>query len=273
MDKKLFYRSSEIFYRTEGMGPPVLLLHGFAEDHRIWGIQTSFLQKNFRVIVPDLPGTGLSGGIPDMSMEGMADCIKVLLDIEFPPESPAVLNGIIVIGHSMGGYISLALAERYPDSVKALGLFHSTAYADNEEKKMARRKSIEFIRKYGSSAFIEESFPALFSERFKNQSPEIIADLTERYAHFNPESLVTYYHEMMKRPDRTHLLKKISKPVLFVMGEEDKAVPPDQSLQQSHMPCLSYIHILENSGHMGMLEEAGRSCTLLNDFCSRDSRN
>ncbi len=273
MVKKLLYQSSEIFYRTEGMGWPVLLLHGFAEDHRIWDSQTAFLQKNFKVIVPDLPGTGRSGSIPDMSMEGLADCIRQLLDLEIPRDGPAGLKGIILIGHSMGGYIVLALAERYPDLVKAIGLFHSTAYPDNEEKKIARGKGIEFIRKYGSSAFIEQSFPALFSERFRNQSAEIIADLIERCANFNPESLITYYIEMMKRPDRTHLLKKISKPVLFAMGEEDKAVPLDQSLQQSHMPCLSYIHILENSGHMGMLEEADRSNILLNEFCSRDTGN
>jgi pimeloyl-ACP methyl ester carboxylesterase len=78
---------------------------------------------------------------------------------------------------------------------------------------------------------------------------------------------------MMNRPDRTDLLKKTSKPVLFVMGKEDKAVPLDQGLQQSHMPRLSYIHILENSGHMGMLEQSLDSSILLKDFCSRDLRN
>jgi pimeloyl-ACP methyl ester carboxylesterase len=271
--KNFLYQSSEIFYRIEGKGWPVLLIHGFAEDQTIWDAQTAYLEKNFRVLVPDLPGSGLSGAIPDMSMEGIADCLKKLLEIEVPPDSPEGPGGIVVIGHSMGGYILLALAERYPDLVKALGLFHSTAYPDSEEKKMARRKGIEFIGKYGSSAFIQQATPALFSERFKNQSPGIVAGLIQRYGNFNPESLITYYTQMMNRPDRTDLLKKISKPVLFVMGKEDKAVPLDQGLQQSHMPRLSYIHILENSGHMGMLEQSLDSSILLKDFCSRDLRN
>jgi pimeloyl-ACP methyl ester carboxylesterase len=262
VDKTITYQSSKIFYKTEGKGEPVIFIHGFAEDGRIWNNQIEFLKNYFLLIIPDLPGSGKSINNKEknlLTIEYFADCIKEILTEE------KILT-CIIIGHSMGGYIALAFAEKYPENLMAFGLFHSTAFADNEEKKTMRRKSIEFINKHGAAEFIKQSTPNLFSNGFKQEKPEIIEELIEHYDNFNAASLVSYYEAMMQRPDRTTVLENFKKPVLFIIGEKDNAVPLEQSLQQSHLPQISYIHILENAAHMGMFEETKRVNTLLLSF-------
>jgi len=250
-EKTISNGGNPLFYRVIGKGKTVVLIHGFAEDGSIWDKQVEVLKKNHRLIIPDLPGSGRSPIQKDMSMEGLAASIhEIILS-----ESAIDDHKPIMIGHSMGGYITLAFAEKYRGSLTAIGLVHSSAFADNEEKKAARRKSIEFIREHGSALFIQQSTPNLFSEKTRSEHPEIVTELIEKYTNFSPESLVQYYDAMMARPDRTQIVKEFQGPVLYIIGQHDNAVPLQQSLQQCHMPILAYIHILRGSGHMGMLEE------------------
>ena len=150
--------------------------------------------------------------------------------------------------------------------VKALGLFHSTAYADSEEKKAARKKNIEFISTHGSKAFLKQAIPGLFGEAFKKSQPEFVDQFIERYKDFQPDALVAYLGAMMQRPDRTKVLITTAKPVLFIIGKHDIAVPFEDSLRLCHLPSLSYIHILDHSGHMGMIEDPETSINALKNF-------
>jgi pimeloyl-ACP methyl ester carboxylesterase len=260
VDKIINYGSSAVFYRVEGEGFPVVLIHGFAEDGTIWQHQIAYLAKSFKLIIPDLPGSGNSSFNSKLETIGdLADGIKFILDKE-------KISTCIIIGHSLGGYITLAFAEKYPEKLKAFGLFHSTAYADSEEKKTARKKGMGFIKKNGSRDFIKQSVPNLFAENFNKKNPEIVNELIERYNNFNPDSLVSYYDAMMKKPDRTQVLKSFKKPVLFIAGEKDNAVPIVHSLQQSYLPDLCYFHILMGAAHMGMFETVNLSNEILNDF-------
>ena len=246
-EKQIIFQNNTVSYRISGKGMPVLLIHGFAEDGNIWQQQVDFLQHEFCIIVPDLPGSGSSPGSARLSIDDYADCINNILDAE-------KIKACCMIGHSMGGYITLAFAEKYPKKLHGFGLFHSTAYADSEEKKTTRRKSIEFIRRNGSADFIRQSIPNLFSGLTREKRPEIIRELITRYDNFSPESLVSYYEAMIQRPDRVSVLRQFTGPILFIIGEDDAAVPLDHSLQLCHIPGFSYIHILENTAHMGMLE-------------------
>ncbi|MBS1513108.1 MAG: alpha/beta hydrolase [Bacteroidetes bacterium] len=262
------YQSAKIFYRITGNGKPVLLLHGFGEDGEIWNRQPDALHQ-YQLIIPDLPGSGQSAFIADMSIEGMATAMKALLD-ETGFQQP-----VTIIGHSMGGYIMLALAEKYPQAIKAIGLFHSSAFADSEEKKAARQKSIAFIEEHGAYEFLKTSIPGLFYKGADGQSPsdpESIAALVEKGRQFTPEALVAYYQAMINRPDRTALLKTIPCPVLFIIGVFDMAVPFTQSMQQSHFPELSYITILRQSAHMGMWEETAKANAALLNFLEGATR-
>ena len=175
------------------------------------------------------------------------------------------IKELVLIRHSMGGYISLDFAEKYPEKIRALGLFHSSAYPDSEEKKESRDKNIRFIQHHDPSIFVEQSIPGLFSDSFKAEHPEEIRKLIDLYANFKRESLVQYLDAMKNRPSTTGVLVSISKPVLFIMGEEDKAVPIKDSLELCHLPRISYIHILTRTAHMGMIENT----SLCNSFVDR----
>lgn len=280
MEKAILYQNKKIFYRSYGSGRPVMLVHGFGEDGNVWNNQTgppqtppkegpantqgplienSLLNKGYQIIVPDLPGSGKSEMIDDMSMEGLAEVIHTIIHEEN-------IDTCCVIGHSMGGYITLALAEKYWNHVNAFGLFHSTAYADSEEKKAIREKGIEFITQHGAFEFLKTTTPNLFSADSKKQTPHKIDEFIAGLSRFSPEALVSYYDAMMQRPDRTHVLRNVKTPVLFIMSEQDNAVPLTDTLQQCHLPEKSYIHILKKSGHMGMMEEPEEANRMLEEF-------
>lgn len=259
MNKQLQYQNKKIHYRVIGKGKPVFLIHGFGEDGEIFNKQATYLQEKFQLIIPDLPGSGQSEMIADMSIEGMAEVIHEIIHQENIEACP-------VIGHSMGGYITLALMEKYWNHVTAFGLFHSSAFADSDEKKETRRKAIEFIRQNSAYEFLKTAIPNLFAEDSKTTLEPAIDQLIEAGHNFSNEALVYYYEAMINRPDRTEILRQTTLPVLFIMGKYDKAVPMEDSLQQSHLPEKSYIHILQNSGHMGMLEEAEHCNRILEKF-------
>jgi pimeloyl-ACP methyl ester carboxylesterase len=269
MLKHFLYQDKQIFYRLEGSGQPVVLLHGFGEDSNIWNEQIDFLKDHCLLIIPDLPGSGhsellvssfkfqeTSNRKPEtITIEDYAEVIHQLLVKEN-------ISSCIMLGHSMGGYITLAFAEMFPPLLSALGLIHSTAFADSEEKKTNRLKGIELMEEYGAYSFLKNTIPNLFSASYKEAYPDKIASLIEAGKEFTTEACVQYYCAMMNRPDRTHILTGNPLPVLFVIGTEDVAIPLKDSMQQMKLPQKAYIHILENVGHMGIWEAAEK----VNDF-------
>jgi pimeloyl-ACP methyl ester carboxylesterase len=264
MQKEIILRGKKLTYSIYGTGKPVMLLHGFAEDHRIWQHQVNSLSAHYQLIIPDLPGSGQSDLSGDMSMEAMAADMQELLLKHIC--SHFAEKKVAIIGHSMGGYIALAFAQKYPELTAGIGLIHSTAYADGVEKKQARQRGIEFIRNRGSSEFLQQSIPNLFSEQYRIHNPAVIKKLIEQYKDFDDTTLIIYYEKMMQRTDKTPLLATTNKPVLFIIGKHDTAVPYEQSLRQCHLPSLSYIHILKNSAHMGLWEEHTKTNAAITSF-------
>ncbi len=266
MTHTFFYQNNTISYRSLGTGQPVVLLHGFGEDSHIFDKQIAFLQNHCWLIIPDLPGSG--GSVVNKPLEedavyssivSMADAVAVLIQ-------SITTEPIVLLGHSMGGYITLAFAEKYPEQLKAFGLLHSSAFADSEEKKTARRKSIDFIQKQGAFAFLQTAIPGLFAEGYQKEHVVTVTALVESGKQFTGEALIGYYEAMIARTDRTHVLRGSKMPVLFVLGTEDKAVPIEDVLKQVHLPDVSYFHVLENVGHMGMWENTGQMNSIILKF-------
>lgn len=259
------FQNKKIFYRTEGKGKPVMLVHGFAENGNIWNKQIDSLKENNLLIIPDLPGSGDSEMLDgEVSIEDYADVLKSLAD------QIILKNGLTkqfcMIGHSMGGYITLAFAEKYSQLLNSFGLFHSSAFADNEEKILTRKKGIDFIKKNGIELFLKTSIPNLFFEQTKKEKPELTTQLFDLSKNISPEALIQYYEATMRRPDRTSVLKNFENPVLFIIGKHDASVPLQASLQQCHLPPISIVHILQRSAHMGMWEEKELSGSLMKNF-------
>lgn len=259
MWKKINNGNQEGAYWAEGQGKPVILIHGFGEDHSVWEHQIAFLRMYNRVLVPDLPGTGESPLTEGLSIESMAEFVYAILVEEG-------ISQITMIGHSMGGYVALAFAEKYPHLLEGLGLFSSTAKPDSAEKKEARQKSIRMIGQYGSEAFLRQTLPTMFSESFRNKQPASVENFVTNALSIGKESLIAYYEAMMARPDRTAILKEIKVPVLFFIGKDDAAIPLNNILEQVTLPATVSIHVFEQVGHMGLLEVYEESNLILHHF-------
>ncbi len=292
--KQLLINNKKVYYSVIGKGTPVVLIHGFGEDGTIWNSVINILRDQFQFVIPDLPGSGQSEMINDMSIEGMAEVINEIILTEvnansgtdlhtdsavdiagaFPIDDRVYIKnslqeGVVVIGHSMGGYITLAFAEKYGHKIKGFGLFHSTAYADTEGKRATRKKGIEFIKQHGAAEFLRATIPNLYCLKTKENNNYLIEEHLKNVSYFTESSLIAYYQSMMNRPDRTNVLKNCNVPVLFIAGKHDTAVPLQDVVEQTHMPDLTYIHMLESSAHMGMVEQPELSSKILKEYLEK----
>lgn len=253
---------NKINYYLIGEGKPLLLLHGFAEDATIWTNQIKFLSSRHKLILPDLPGSGISKEyLPALSttIEDFAMLINEIIMAE-------KIEQFSFLGHSMGGYVALAYAELFPEMLNGFGLIHSTAYADSAEKKEIRTRSIEFIEKHGSLPFLETMIPGLYSDPFIREHKDVIQNHISMANSFNLHVFAAYYEMMKNRPDRRLVLESFTKPILFIIGTEDKAVFLKDSLEQSHLPVDPHIEILDGVGHMGMIEVPDKVNKALENF-------
>ena len=252
------YKSFTIHYKVSGSGTPLVLLHGFGEDGEVWDNQVAALQSEVMVIVPDMPGSGKS----KLSLSDFTDENLLLLDtIEFYAEVVKALllhlqiEQCVMLGHSMGGYITLAFAEKYPYLLRGFGLIHSTSFPDSEAKKENRRRAIDLMEEYGGYPFMKNSIPNLFTAAFKQNEHEQVDALIEKVNDFETKALQCYYRAMINRPDRTFVLKESKVPVLIIAGEHDIVIPINDVLVQAHQPDTCCIHILKEAAHMGMWED------------------
>ncbi len=237
------------------MKKAVVLLHGFGEDSSIWSGFVPFLQKNFYIITPDY--ARLSNL---KTMDDYADFVHEKIQA-------TGFEKCIIIGHSMGGYIALAFAEKYPLMLTGLGLFHSTSFADSDEKKAARTKNVEFIDKHGAEAFIKTSTPNLYAEEFQKNHPEIIEKHIEYASQLPKEALMAGMQAMRDRPDHRQILKSLKCSVMFIIGEMDKSISPEDAKSQIMMPKYFSSSILNDVAHMGMVEEPEECLKFMIKFC------
>lgn len=236
------------------MKKTVVLLHGIGEDSTIWNDYAITLTKEYNVILPEY---------------ARLSHLKTIEDYAEFVHDKIVEQGVgkcAVIGHSMGGYIALAFAEKYPQMLSGFGLFHSTSFADSGEKKEARNKIIETINKSGSAVFIRASTPTLYAEEFVKLHPFIVAKHIENASQFPPEALIAGMQAIRDRPDRRAVLKALRVPVMFIIGEKDKSVSPEDSKSQIMMPKFFSSSILDDVAHMGMVEEAEHCLAFLERF-------
>lgn len=233
-----------------------VLLHGFCEDKRVWNEMLGYSANASDIYCLNLPGFGGAPETHALSMDEMAAYIKEKL-LELGIEK------CLMIGHSMGGYVTLAFAKKYPDVLCGFGLFHSSALPDTEEKKGSRLKTIDFIERYGAENYSRALIPGLF-----NASTEIgvMFSSFEIAKACTTSGLVKATQAMMTRDDNTSVLKNSKVPVLFVMGRKDALIPVEVTLNQVEMCDISQMEILEESGHMGMLEEPEKSANIIDSF-------
>jgi pimeloyl-ACP methyl ester carboxylesterase len=251
---------ASIFYNDTGEGFPVVFLHGFCETSDIWSGMQSHLSKNFRVITLDLPGFGGSPLLNyTFSLEDVAKEIKSFLDT-------LKLTNYVMIGHSLGGYITLAFSKLYIEQLSGIGLFHSSVFEDDEDKKENRTRLMELIKVNGVRTFVKTFIPSLFYKENIDALDDVIRNLKISADKTRPESVIEYARAMRDRYDSEKFLRKFKRPVMFIVGEEDPSVPLSKSLEQITMPENSHVLRLAGAGHMGMLEKPDETSDFIEGF-------
>lgn len=255
------YRQGKIRYNVRGEGRAVVLLHGFLEDLNMWnGYANKLAGKNRRVICVDLPGHGKSdsfGYVHEPAL--MAEAVKAVLDKE-------KIRKATVVGHSMGGYTAMAMGEHFPDSVRGICMFFSTARDDSSEKKDVRGKVSRLI-KIDHESFIRKNVPHLFlPQKRKLFKKEINLMKKRAVANMTKRAVLAANEGMRVRPDREIVLKFAPYPVHFIIGKLDPVIAPEPIIEQTrHHDGLTY-DLLENCGHMGHLENRHACFQLLKQF-------
>jgi len=170
-----------------------------------------------------------------------------------------------VIGHSLGGYVTLAMAAQAQKKLAGIGLFHSTAYADSAEKKESRTKTIEFVKKNGALAFTSNFIQQLFAE----PNHPAIARVREIAIQSGEEVVTGYTQAMRDRPERVDILEQFENPILLIGGTKDQGIPAASIEEQAQLCKKPDLHILTQVAHMGMFEKPDETVSLVKFFTAR----
>ena len=255
----LKYKELEVFYTVEGKGSAVVLLHGFLESSTMWKEIAKELSKKNKVICIDLLGhgkTNCQGYIH--TMEDMAVVVKeVLRELK--------LRKVTIIGHSMGGYVGLAFAEKYPENLKGLCLLNSTSQADNVERKNLRLRVIQMAQT-NYKALISMSISNLFAPETRMLFSKEIEDLKEEALQIPVQGYIAATHGMRERINREAVLTNIDKK-LIIAGESDPILS-FESVQKEAQKTQTPLQILPN-GHMSYIEEKEKTIEAIKDFLKK----
>ncbi len=259
MIKSVNYKNEKVTFSDSGKGKAVVLLHGFLGSHKIWEQTINNLSTSYRVIAIDLPGHGNTECLGYAhSMDLMAKCVKTVLD-------SLRLKKYIIIGHSMGGYVGLAFADLFPDHLKGLCLYHSTAYADSDEKKKDRLRAIQ-ADKANRGIYTKSTIKNLFASKNLKYLKNEISFALSIAKQTGKKGIIAALHGMRDRPRRDIILGLVNYPIMMVIGELDNVLPYDQLLEQSQLINNKTILYLEHDGHFGFLESTKLSIKAIRKF-------
>ena len=244
-DLEFSYKNSKFKAFDSGQGIAVVFLHGFLGNRLMWSPLVEALPRKYRCIALDLPGHGDSENLAYVhSMEEMAEVVKALLD-------HLKIRRAVVIGHSMGGYVALALSDRYPDLLKGMVLMNSTARADSDARKHNRERAINLVKRNYKS-YVRNAIPMLFRpvnrEKYQQAVNRIKAEALETSA----QGIVAALEGMKVRIDREVILNFAPYPILFVASKKDPVLPWEQLEEQFFHEAVEPLILSE--GHMSHIE-------------------
>lgn len=251
----------KLAYQSEGQGIPLLLIHGFPLNNRMWEPQIRSLSNQARVLAPDLRGHGDSEPIEGPYSMGMLadDCVSLLdaLDIEQPA---------VVCGLSMGGYITLAFYRRHPDRVRGLILAATRAGADSPEGKANRDKAIAQAKEEGTAAIASSMLPKMLAPKTYESKPDLVEQVENIMTSTSVPGIVGALEGMKQRPDSTPMLGKIDVPTLILHGEDDQLIPAQEAQEMHTAIADSSLNLISNAGHLLNLEQPEKFNQIIREF-------
>ena len=250
----------DVRYLEAGAGWPVLLVHAFPVNADMWRPQLERVPEGWRFIAPDVRGFGSDGSVPGaFTMDDVAADLASFMD-------HLKLDHAVIGGLSMGGYITLALARRSPERFDGMILADTRAEADTPEAAEGRRKLIELVRSKGSTAVADQMLPKLLSAAARERQPEIVSSVREMAGSISAEALAAALEAMMRRPDSTPGLSRISCPVLIVVGAQDEVAPEPNARAMEKQIERSRVVVLPDAGHLANLESPDAFSRAVADF-------
>jgi pimeloyl-ACP methyl ester carboxylesterase len=228
-----------------------VLVPGFLETRAAFALLAEQWASRYRVILMDVLGHGESGCTGYVhSMEDQADAVLAVLKAER-------IRFFRVAGHSMGGYIALALMDRVPERLRGVLLMNTHPFADSEERRALRRRAMEIAKKEKSS-YLHAAIPALVAPGNAVRLKAELQAMVEAARTMPVQGILAAQEGMMARPDRTSVLRvPLAFPVAVVAGAEDPVIPLEVTEAFWHLPAVTERRLLPG-GHLSFLE-AGRS--------------
>jgi len=260
MSHFISYKNTQIHYTESGKGTAIVLLHGFLENVSMWKNLEQVLNTRYRVICIDLLGHGKSENLGYVhKMDEMAYVVKEVLD-------ELNIRRSFFVGHSMGGYVSLAFAEMYPDNVKGLVLLNSTARADSDEKKVGRDRAIAVV-KQNYKSFIRTSIPLLFRSKCRKIHSAEIAEVKKEALTTSQQGIIAALEGMKIRRDREVLLHFGPYPKLMIIGKKDPVLAYEDLKDQVNGSETEVVEL--DNGHMSLIEDREGAEQAILDFVKR----
>jgi pimeloyl-ACP methyl ester carboxylesterase len=248
-----------IFYEEAGRGEPLVLLHGFPLDLRIWKQQREALSSQWRVITPDLRGFGKSASTDAFSIESLADDVHALL--KEIGALPCVLGGL-----SRGGYVALAYVKKYPADLRGLVLIDTKAEGDTPEGKQGRMKMIDLVREKGPPAVAEQMMPKMIAADALKSRPALVSELRGIMEACPAKTIEHALLAMRDRPDRSGDLASIAAATLIIVGEHDAITPVSVAEAMHKAIAKSKLQVVKGAGHMTPMEQGEQVNRALREF-------
>ena len=246
------YRTSGglMSYGERGEGPedPVVLLHAFPLNRKMWAPQVEALCETRRVITPDYPGFGSSPRPPAQpDVRYYAAQVGELLD-------RLKLDRVVLGGLSMGGYVVFACVRLFPERISALLLANTRADPDPEEAKEARRETARLVAEESVEVLPKLQMERLLAPNTLKNRKDVVESVRAMILESSPDGVVGALGAMRDRPDSTDLLGKIGVPTLVAGGEEDALSTPEVTGEMARKIPNSRHHTFSGAGHLSNLE-------------------
>jgi len=239
----------QLAYDDVGMGPAIVLIHGYPFNRSLWTEQTDVLTSRYRVVTPDLRGFGESDSSEGpATMNRMAQDVAKLMDhLEI---DQAVIGGL-----SMGGYVALAFIKQFPSRVKALVLADTRAQADTEEGKQTRHQQAEKALSEGMAGIADAMLPKFLTPDTVSKRPEVVKRVRDMMLKTKPQGAASALLGMAEREDLSEFVSTIRVPTLILVGREDAITPVADSEKMKSQIAGSRLIVIDNSGHVSNLEQ------------------
>jgi pimeloyl-ACP methyl ester carboxylesterase len=236
---------SDLSFDDIGKGEPLVLLHAFPLDRRMWLAQKDELAASARIIAPDLRGFGRSAELaPAQSLEEHADDVAALLDT-------LRIERATIVGLSMGGYVALALARRHAHRITRLALADTRSLPDSTEGKAARDQNIALVRTEGVAPLVERLLPKLLGP---SASSDVVTRVRSLGNSQKPEGITAALAAMRDRADSTAVLSTVHVPSTVIVGEADPISPPDEARAMAALLPRAEVEVIPGVGHLSNLE-------------------